>query len=98
MKMVKKYLVAIMIVVSMLCSFSEGAEKIKNENKKNFLKAEKKTKTDNSMESKTGSSITTNIQMTTTTNSLPMAGKHMSDEDEEKYELERANAMAEFIF
>ncbi len=86
---IKKHFILILLI-TLLCSLSFCITK------KNFLKSniEKnlKTKTENKVR------VTVEVQKMSTES--PLVANHNLKEqtEEEKYELERANAMAEFIF
>lgn len=101
MKMLKKLCILILLVFSLMSEFTLSANKMKNENNA-FLQAETEKKV---LSTKSDSSIQANIQLSTavasTATSLPIVGNHKLEDsltEEEKYELERANAMADFIF
>jgi hypothetical protein len=82
-----------------LVNISLCNENEKNESQKNFLKNSSEKKV---LKSKTDTSIQANIQLALKTAiEMPLIANRNLEKDkeeEEKYELERANAMAEFIF
>jgi hypothetical protein len=96
MEMIKKLCILALLIIS---TFSGLAlTKTAAESQKNFLKVN----SDKILKSKTDSSVQANIQLTSKTeNILPVVGNHKLETnltEEEKYEMERANAMAEFLF
>lgn len=100
MKSFKKLLILALVVVFSLINVSKANETEKSESKKNFLKSNVEVK--KVLKTKTDSSIQANIQLSTTaTTEMPLiANRNLQTDqsEEEQYELQRANAMAEFIF
>ncbi len=106
MKVIRTYALIAILLISVLCGMISA--KTENESQKNFLKVnteknEKtlKAKAESLVQLKTEATTSATTSTSTSTNSLPIVNNHKLEaekSEEDKYELERANAMADLIF
>jgi len=93
MKLLKKIIVVLIFFTLGVLSITKSSEK----SQKNFLK----TNVDKVLKSNTVSLIQTKLESKSESSSIPIVGNHKLEanlSEDEKYEMERANAMAEFLF
>lgn len=94
MKTFRLFILLVCFIV-ILCSEADKAD-----SEKNFLKKSniEKSVIASSVSSSNSNAATVNVQLKMETQKPIVANNIFEKSEEEKYELERANAMAEFIF